>query len=98
MENKANQITQLLDLCDRVEVLRELVHTPDKRLDENTFDALMTPYYPCLEQFFHDVKEDNGVTSIAVEITENQARFTTIHADNTCIGYVYDTLDEEAMN
>lgn len=95
MDNKSNQITQFLNLCDRVEVLRELVHSGDNRLEADTFDALMEPYYPCLEQFFKDVKDDTDVTSITVEISEDSALFTTIHSDNSCKGYVYDTLDKE---
>lgn len=87
------QITEFLNLCDRVEVLGELVHDSQHQLDEERFNQLMERYYPSLEQFYQDVKGETEVIAVNVEIAEDSATFTATHPDGTTSQYNYDLVD-----
>lgn len=87
------QITEFLNLCDRVEVLGELVHDSSHQLDEERFNQLMERYYPSLEQFYFDVKGEKEVVAVDVEIAEDSAVFTATHSDGSTSHFSYDLLD-----
>ena len=87
------QITEFLNLCDRVEVLGELVHDSQHQLDEERVNQLMERYYPSLEQFYQDVKDEIEVIAVDVDIAEDTATFTATHSDGRTSHFCYDLVD-----
>ena len=97
MRSKHNPAETLLNLCDRVELLSEIVHdrsSGQPELDVDCFDKLMMPYYPCLESFFIDAKQETDVVSVDVSFREDSVAFTAIYSDSTTKVFNYDRPEE----
>ena len=88
-----NQVARFLDLCDQVELLDTIVHDADHVLDRACFDTLMSPFYPSLQQFFKDVKQESNITSIQAELNETSATFVAKFSDDTSKRFTYDKSD-----
>lgn len=101
MRSKANPAETLLNLCDRVELLSDIVHDKvngEPVLDVDCFDKLMMPYYPCLESFFGDAKHETDVTSVNVSFQEDSATFTATYRDASTKTFRYDKPEEPDPN
>lgn len=93
---KSASITKLLNLCDRVDVLDEIVCDDEHVLVRDRFDALMEPFYPSLENFFRDVKDEENIVAIQTSFTDTSVTFTTKFDDESEKVFTYDQTDDNA--
>lgn len=95
MSSKQSQIAHFLDLCDRVEILSDIIKDKDRdEVDESCFQALMNQHYPCLEQFFRDMKQETShVISIKASFSEVSATFDVTYENNEVKPFSYDNID-----
>lgn len=94
MQSKKTQVARFLNLCDRVEVLSDIVHDESHVMDMKVFDPLMDQYYLCLDQFFQDIRRESQVVGIDASFQEKSATFTARFADDTTREFTYDKIDE----
>lgn len=97
MSTDKSQIAHFLNLCDRVEVLSDIVHDEDHKMDFKTFDPLTESYYPCLEQFFGDIRKESDVVGIDAAFEEDAATFTARYADNSTKIFSYSKPQDGVM-
>lgn len=94
MQSKDAQVARFLNLCDRVEILSDIVHDESHEMDMRKFDPLMDKYYPCLEQFFHDIRREEQVVGIDACFQVDGATFTARFADNSTKPFTYEQIDD----
>lgn len=102
MRSQETNAKELLNLCDRVEVLSEIVHERGengKELDLECFDNLMLGYYPCLESFFKDIKKEpkESITGLTASFTDDAATFTATFIDKSTKTFSYSKPQEEPI-
>lgn len=95
MSSKQSQVAHFLDLCDRVEILSDIIKDESTHeVNEDCFQALMNEHYPCLEQFFRDMKgEQEHVVSIHASFSEASATFDVTYANQEVKPFIYHNQD-----
>ncbi len=94
-KSKQAQVAQFLNLCNRVEVLSECIHEKSGSINDMQLNGLMEKYYPSLESFFLDVKEENQVVSIDTFIGPDKVVFTAHFASQETKTFTYNQIDTE---
>lgn len=94
-KSKEAQVARFLNVCNRVEVLSECIHDKSGDINDMQLNGLMEKYYPSLESFFLDVKQEVDIISIDTFIGPDKVVFTAHYASQSAKTFTYNQIDSE---
>lgn len=81
-----------LNLCDRVDVLSEIVHSKENPLDKETFDTFLEQYYPCFVSLCEELRTKPRAKHVTARLHETGAKFDVSFDDGTEEQFSYEGL------
>jgi hypothetical protein len=95
MSNRKDQVTQFLNLSDRVELFSDMTHDAEHHMDVAKFDALTDGQYAALEHFFYDMRQrvNEEVLHVEVEMEGNQTIISLHKVDGSVEPFHYSDVD-----
>ena len=94
MQSPNDQIAHGLNICDRVEILSNIVMGRTDEIDLTLMEQLMEPYYPAFHKFCHAVLEEKKpIFQIDAIVHDAVITFVTSYEDGSVKDYTYEDRD-----
>lgn len=87
-----------LNLCDRVEVLDEIISNPNTPFSADDFDGFLDFYYPCFVMLCEELRGKAKTEAIETTVNELGATFHVFYEGGEEATYEFEGLSEDIFD